>query len=138
MKVTIQHWPVLERRTTKEGKLGRAKKSYVRAKAPTQEREVDVEEFAGRTRVKVYFGLTEYMVFSVRTGRSIGRADWILRDDSHKVMRELMTEMSVTYRAFEKEIGWVLFGATVPAAAPEEDDELPSALAESPANDVAT
>jgi hypothetical protein len=137
MKLTIQHWPVLERRMTSSGKLGRTKRDYRRSKVPTQEREVDVVQFTSQSRVMIYFALADHMVFSVRTGRSIGRPEWILRQDSHKMLREHMKGMSDSFRAFEKELKWILFGAATPAPAPAEPDD--DALAEAlPANDVAT
>ncbi len=130
LMIRIQEWPVLERLTTSEGALKRSRESYRRSKAPTRERDVEVVDIPAATRVAVYFGGgAEVMAFSVKTGRCVGRMDWIIEATSLREIRKFFkSDEMVAALAIDR-----AFRALAPR--PEEDDAgaLPPA---EPDNDV--
>lgn len=129
LKIRIQLWPVLMRETTEYGALKRSRQSYKRTKVPTLDREVEVVDIPSSTRVSVYFDLCEHMVFSVKTGRCVGRQDWIIAAESLKSLRDFFaTNEMKAAKAIDD-----CFMALLPQ--PEEDDE-PMVVPASPMNDV--
>jgi len=128
--IRIQEWPVLERLTTEAGSLKRSRESYRRSKAPTRERDVEVVGIPASTRVEIYFGgVGGFMTFSVKTGRCVGRMDWIIEATSLREVRKFFkTEEMVASLAIDQ-----AFRALVPRT--EEDDAGVVPPAE-PDNDV--
>ena len=78
-KIVIQDWPVLSRNTNSEGRMLRSGRGYVRTKAPRSEREVEILHVCSASRIEIDWGLGATLVFSLKTGRSLGHPDWIIR-----------------------------------------------------------
>ena len=140
-KLVILDWPVLSRVTSDTGKMLRSKRAYVRTKAPRSEREVDLVGVHSPHRIEIYFGLGETMIFSLRTGRSLGRPDWVIREDHLTALRTEMKEYVKAILHMEQAIRFWMTGALEvpePATTEEEpDDAVMRAVAAAPANDVA-
>jgi hypothetical protein len=90
LEVVVLRWPVKERETDPEtGRAKRSPSSYIRTKVPLEEKTVVVDRFLSRSRADVYFGIGGRREFSIRTGRCIGLADWVLDKDSLTALRKI-------------------------------------------------
>lgn len=140
VKIVIQDWPVLSRNTNSEGQMLRSGRGYVRTKAPRSEREVEILYVLSANRIEIDWGLGATLIFSLKTGRSLGHPDWIIRKDYLTALRKEMKECVAGLAHMERAVRyWMTGSLDVPESAPEpeEEDSVIAAVTAPPSNDVA-
>ncbi len=149
--VTIQRWPVLERKVDEDGKVVRSPDGYIRTKNPLEERQVRLVEFPGPSRVTVHFILGDFRNFSLRSGRGVRMPDWVLSKESLKELRKLAKEIfpkmhqagycaACEHHHSGPELANICVGCPCPRRGPfkrEVDDAVVRAIDGKPANDLA-